>query len=177
MTTDVGALANDWATDAAVLARLLNRLRQWGEPAEPLAQQTIGRPEFDVTCRRADPTGPLIDITLPANFGRSPVVLSTAAVPAAGRNHRKEPLMAKHRLVPPTTGRRRVHTIDLVDTRDLLTHLLTSDALAAGLRPKTDYVALCGAVVFPAPLVEPGGRSCWGCKSATVTTVPSQRSR
>ena len=85
--------------------------------------------------------------------------------------------MAKHRLVPPTTGRRRVHTIDLVDTRDLLTHLLTSDALAAGLRPKTDYVALCGAVVFPAPLVEPGGRSCWGCKSATVTTVPSQRSR
>ena len=70
--------------------------------------------------------------------------------------------MAKHRLVPATTG---------------LIHLLTPDALAAGLRPKTDYVALCGVVVLPAPLVEPGGRSCWGCQSATVATVPSQRSR
>jgi hypothetical protein len=86
--------------------------------------------------------------------------------------------MAKHRLVPDTTGRRRpVRTLDLVDVRDGLIHLLTPDALAAGLRPKTDYVALCGAVVLPAPLVEPGGRSCWGCKSTTVATVPSQRSR
>ncbi len=86
--------------------------------------------------------------------------------------------MAKHRLVPDTTGRRRrVHTIDLVDARDLLIHLLTPDAHAAGLRPTADYVALCGATILPAPLVEPGGRSCWGCKSAAVATVPSQRSR
>ena len=87
-------------------------------------------------------------------------------------------MTGKHRLMPDTTGRRRpVRTLDLVDVRDGLIHLLTPDALAAGLRPKTDYVALCGAVVLPAPLVEPGGRSCWGCKSATVATVPSQRSR
>jgi hypothetical protein len=87
-------------------------------------------------------------------------------------------MTGKHRLVPDTIGRRRrVRTLDLVDVRDGLIHLLTPDALAAGLRPKTDYLALCGAVVLPAPLVEPGGRSCWGCKSATVTTVPRQRSR
>lgn len=86
--------------------------------------------------------------------------------------------MAKHRLEPATTRRRwPVRTLDLVDVRDGLIQLLTPDALAAGLRPKTDYVALCGAVVLPAPLVEPGGCSCWGCKSATVATVPSQRSR
>jgi hypothetical protein len=82
--------------------------------------------------------------------------------------------MAKHTLVPDTTGRRRpVRTLDLVDVRDGLVHLLTADAHAAGLKPHTDYVALRGAVL-PAPLVEPGGRSCWGCKSATV---PSQRTR
>jgi hypothetical protein len=86
--------------------------------------------------------------------------------------------MAKHRLVPDTTGRRRpVRTLDLVDVRDGLIHLLTPDALAAGLRPKTDYVALCGATVLPAPMVEPGGRSCLGCKSATVSNVLSQRAR
>lgn len=84
--------------------------------------------------------------------------------------------MAKHRLMPATTGRRRpMRTITLVDARDLLVHLLTPDALAAGLRPKTDYVALCGAVVLPAPLVEPGGHRCWPCRSAA--TVPSKRSR
>jgi hypothetical protein len=86
--------------------------------------------------------------------------------------------MAKHRLVPDTTGRRRpMRTLDLVDVRDGLIHLLTPDTLAAGLRAKIDYVALCGAVVLPAPLVEPGGRFCWSCKSASVTSVPSQRSR
>lgn len=87
-------------------------------------------------------------------------------------------MAGKHRLIPATTGwRRPVRTLDLVDVRDGLIHLLTPDAHAAGLRPKSDYVALCGAVVLPAPLVEPGSRSCWGCKSATVATVPSQRSR
>jgi hypothetical protein len=86
--------------------------------------------------------------------------------------------MAKHRLVPDTIGRRRpVRTLDLVDVGDGLVHLVTPDALAAGLRPKTAYVALCGAIVLPAPLVEPRGRSCWACKSATVASVPSQRSR
>jgi hypothetical protein len=85
--------------------------------------------------------------------------------------------MAKHRLVPDTTGRRPMRTITLVDARDLLVHLLTSDAHAAGLRPRADYVALCGAIILPASLVEPGRRSCWGCKSANVATVPNQRSR
>jgi hypothetical protein len=86
--------------------------------------------------------------------------------------------MAKHRLVPAATGwRRPVCTLDLADVRDGLIHLLTPDALTAELRPKTDYVALCGAVVLPAPLVEPGGHFCWDFKSATAATVPSQRSR
>lgn len=82
MTTDVGALANDWATDPAVLARVLNRLRQWGDPAgpPPLAQpqRTVGLPEFGVTCRRASPTDLPADITLPTmlpSSNRPPVCL------------------------------------------------------------------------------------------------------
>jgi hypothetical protein len=79
--TGVGALPNDWATDTALLARILTRLRQWGEPAAPtpLAQlrQTAGHPEFGVTCRRASPADPLIDITL----HRRPVQPAVACPP------------------------------------------------------------------------------------------------
>jgi hypothetical protein len=63
--------------DSALLARVLTGLRRWGEPAAPtpLAQlrQTARHPEFGVTCRRASPADPLIDITMPRSPGRSPV--------------------------------------------------------------------------------------------------------
>ncbi len=59
--------------DSALLARVLTGLRRWGEPAgsPPLAQprQTISYPVFGVSCRRASPTDPLIDITMPSNAG------------------------------------------------------------------------------------------------------------
>lgn len=85
--------------------------------------------------------------------------------------------MARHRLAPAPTKqrRRRVHILDLVDARDRLIHFLTPDAHAAGLLPNTDYVALCGAVILPAPLVEPGLVPCRACKSVISAIVPSQR--
>jgi hypothetical protein len=96
VTTDVGALANDWATDPAVLARVLNRLRQWGDPdgPPPLAQpqRTVGHPEFGVTCRRASPTDLPADITLPATLpssNRPPVCLPPTASPTVGRSTEK----------------------------------------------------------------------------------------
>jgi hypothetical protein len=83
--TDLDALTNDWATDPAVLKRLLGLLHSWGEPAAgppPMTQpqHTAGHPEFGVTCRRANPTDPL-DLTLPATLPRSdrpPVCLPAA---------------------------------------------------------------------------------------------------
>ena len=69
MTTDVGALANDWVTDPALLARVLTRLRQWGEPAAP--PSLTGHPVFGASCRRARPADPAVDITLPATGERS----------------------------------------------------------------------------------------------------------
>ncbi len=74
--SEVGALLpNDWVTDPALLERVLTRLRQWGEPTGPSAQlrQTTGYPEFGVSCRRASPTDPPIDITMPRRPDRSPV--------------------------------------------------------------------------------------------------------
>lgn len=68
-----------WETpDTATLARILTRLRRWGEPAAPrplapLRQTAAGYPEFGVTCRRASPADPLIDITMPSNAGPPPV--------------------------------------------------------------------------------------------------------
>jgi hypothetical protein len=83
--TRVEALPSDWATDPAVLKRLLGLLRSWGEPAAgpppmtPL-RHTAGHPEC-VACRRANPTDPL-DITLPApspSSDRPPVCLPAAS--------------------------------------------------------------------------------------------------
>jgi hypothetical protein len=73
---------------------------------------------------------------------------------------------SKHRLEKRQADRQR-RTIDMVDLRTGLTHLLTPDAAEAGL------VALCGRPVLPAALVDPGAGYCWDCRS----TVPSQRSR
>jgi hypothetical protein len=76
VTTDVGALPNDWVTDTALLARVLARLREWGELAAPrplLLRQTAGYPEFGVSCRRANPADPLTNITMPRSPYRPPV--------------------------------------------------------------------------------------------------------
>jgi hypothetical protein len=62
VTTDVGALPNDWVTDPAVLERILAQLREWNP--EP-RRRTPGAPQFGVTCRRARPGDPPADLTLP----------------------------------------------------------------------------------------------------------------
>jgi hypothetical protein len=73
---------------------------------------------------------------------------------------------SKHRLEKGQDDRQR-RTVDVVDLRTGLTHLLAPDAADAGL------VALCGRPVLPAALVDPGVGYCWDCRS----TVASQRSR
>jgi hypothetical protein len=72
---------------------------------------------------------------------------------------------SKHRLEERQDDRQR-RTVDIVDLRTGLTHLLTPDAADAGL------VALCGLAVLPAALVDPGAGYCWNCRS----TIPNQRS-
>ena len=69
--TDVGALPDTWVTDTALLERILTRLREWNPEPQ---RRTPGAPQFGVSCRRASAAGPLIDITLPSDFGRSPMV-------------------------------------------------------------------------------------------------------
>lgn len=82
--------------------------------------------------------------------------------------------MAKRRRLDrrrPTLRRRCF--IDMVDVRSLLTHLMTPDAAAAGLRGR--YIALCGADVIPASLTEPGQGRCEPCVRISVS-IPNQRS-
>jgi hypothetical protein len=53
-----------WETpDTATLARILTRLRQWGEPAAP--PPLTGHPLFGVSCRRASPGDLPADLTMP----------------------------------------------------------------------------------------------------------------
>ena len=82
LVTDVGALPNDWVTDPALLERVLTRLRQWGrgeeiphvsETTNSADRQQPGHPVFDVSCRRAGPADPPVDITMPRSSDRSPV--------------------------------------------------------------------------------------------------------
>jgi hypothetical protein len=61
--------------------------------------------------------------------------------------------------------------IEMVDALDFQRHRLSRDA-AAG--PEGRYVALCGAAVLPAALVEPGSSHCRRCIPGVV---PAQRSR
>ena len=60
----------EWVADPALLERILARLREWNP--EP-RRRTPDAPQFGVSCRRASAAGPLIDITLPSDFGRSPM--------------------------------------------------------------------------------------------------------
>jgi hypothetical protein len=82
LVTDVGAVTNNWATDPAVLERVLARLRHWGHGEEiPHVAQRTGcagsqqsdHPVFGVTRRRASPADPPIDITMPRSTDWSPV--------------------------------------------------------------------------------------------------------
>lgn len=68
------------------------------------------------------------------------------------------------------TERRRA--AEVVDARTRQAHLLTPDALAAGLSAAGRYIALCGQDVLPASLVEPGNGRC-----ALCIAVPAQRAR
>lgn len=57
--------------------------------------------------------------------------------------------------------------VELVDARTKTAHFLTLDAYDEGLHsPGVGYVALCGAEVAPAAMVEPGQGYCWPCRSA-----------
>lgn len=64
----------------------------------------------------------------------------------------------------------RRRTAEVVDARTLQSHLLTPDALAAGLSAAGRYIALCGEDVVPASLTEPGNGRCSSCVS-----IPAQR--
>ena len=64
-------LANDWATDPAVLERVVALLRQWNP--EP-RRRTPGAPQFGTTCQRRSPGEPPIDITMPRSPDRPPIV-------------------------------------------------------------------------------------------------------
>jgi hypothetical protein len=67
-----------------------------------------------------------------------------------------------------------VRTVEMVDAHDLLVHLLTEDAIAAGRNATAKYIALCGADVLPAAMVDPGERRCAVCLEQRLA-VPEQR--
>lgn len=55
------------------------------------------------------------------------------------------------------------HVIAMTDTRTVVTHLITDEAVAAG-RQAGRYVGLCGAVVLPGSLMEDTGQPCRSCR-------------
>lgn len=64
-------LTNDEATGPALLERVLTGLRRWNP--EPRHRRTAGAPQFGATFRRARPTDPPLDITMPRSPARPPV--------------------------------------------------------------------------------------------------------
>ncbi len=64
--------------------------------------------------------------------------------------------------------------VEMVDIRTGDNHLLTPDAAAAGRAAPHRYLALCGADVLPAALVDPGTGYCGPCRSSTI---PAPRAR
>lgn len=79
---DVGALPNDWVTDPVLLERVHTRLRQWGrceeiphvsETTNSVDCQQLGHPVFGVSCRRASPADPPVDITMIRSADRPPI--------------------------------------------------------------------------------------------------------
>ncbi len=77
----------------------------------------------------------------------------------------------KHARDPGYQPRRRIPAvIDMVDVTSHLTHLMTPDALDAGRRPHGRYLALCGDLVLPAALVDPGKGYCLPCRQPLLQT-------
>jgi hypothetical protein len=76
--------------------------------------------------------------------------------------------MPKHRLTRrrDSTPQRTVRMVEMVDRRTRVTHLLTPDAAEAAHGPGGRYLALCGAELIPAAMVEPGCGYCLPCLSA-----------
>jgi hypothetical protein len=65
-------------------------------------------------------------------------------------------------------------TATMVDARDHMAHLITLDALSAGMRPSTPYRALCGQALIPASMAAPGRTPCRVCVQRTLP-IPTQR--
>ncbi|MGH3806728.1 MAG: hypothetical protein ACRDRU_08865 [Pseudonocardiaceae bacterium] len=55
--------------------------------------------------------------------------------------------------------------IEMVDRYTRVTHLMTPDATEAAHNPNGRYLALCGAELTPAAMVEPGCGYCLPCLS------------
>jgi hypothetical protein len=53
----------------------------------------------------------------------------------------------------------------LVDRRTRVTHLMTPDAAEAAHHPGGRHLALCGAELIPAAMIEPGCGYCLPCLS------------
>lgn len=59
--------------------------------------------------------------------------------------------------------------VEMVDIRTGDNHLLTPDAAAAGRMAPYHYLALCGADIVPAALIDPGTGYCLPCRSKPPT--------
>jgi len=62
----------------------------------------------------------------------------------------------------------KLHVVAMTDTRTMVTHLVTDEAVAAG-RQAGCYVGVCGAVVLPGSLLEDTHRPCRSCHSPAVS--------
>lgn len=77
----------------------------------------------------------------------------------------------RHRTRHPAPGR----MVEMVDIRTGHTHLLTPDAAATGRQAPHRYLALCGADIILAALIDPGTGWCWPCRSRTIPTPHGNR--
>lgn len=64
------------------------------------------------------------------------------------------------------------HMVEMVDARTGDHHLLTLDAASAGQQAPNRHLAVCGAEIVPAALVDPGRGYCWPCRSKAPTLAP-----
>ncbi|MGH3848647.1 MAG: hypothetical protein ACRDRT_02900 [Pseudonocardiaceae bacterium] len=61
----------------------------------------------------------------------------------------------------------RTHVVAMTDTRTVVTHLVTDEAVAAGRRTGR-YVGVCGVAVLPGSLTEGTDRYCRSCRDWAV---------
>lgn len=64
----------------------------------------------------------------------------------------------------------------MTDTRTVVAHLVTDDAVAAGRRAGR-YVGVCGAIVLPGSLKEDTNRSCPSCRQWMATQTGAGEAR